>query len=312
MANSEHDDGRWVDERLEALAPGGFDPDVAAARARLRDRESRSTSGPRVLWVAAAAVCLVAVLLPWPRAAAQRLWDRLMLSHVEVVSVQRPDVPPHVMAFFQMEEQEPMVFEPVATLAEAQRMAGFRASLPAEGVLAGAPALAVVRSARIGTAPMRVDELRALLARMGVTDLEVPADWENAALTVESGPMVVADYPEAGVEVMQAGPLRLTMPPGFALERFMEIAFRVFGRNAEEARRFGGRVAANPPLLMVLTPGHDAVVREIVFDRGTGALVGSPDGGGMCLFLNLPGRVYFISADRLTEEQALAIARSLE
>jgi hypothetical protein len=138
MANSKHDDGRWVDERLEALAPGGFAPDVAAARARLRDRESRSRPRPRVLWVAAVATCLLVVLLPWPRAAAQRLWDRLVLGHVEVISVQRPDVPPHVMAFFQMEEQEPMVFEPVASLAEAQQIAGFRAALPAEGVLAGA------------------------------------------------------------------------------------------------------------------------------------------------------------------------------
>lgn len=313
MAKSEHDDGRWVDERLAAIAPRGFEPDVAGARVRVRDRDRESLSSPRrrALWGAAAMACVLALLLPWPRATAHRLWDRLMLSRVEVVGVDRADVPAHVMAFFQMEEHEPMVFEPVASLAEAQQMVGFRPSLPAPGVLAGSLELAVVQSATLSTAPIRVADLRALLAGIDAADLEVPADWEGAALMVEGGPIVVADYPEAGVQVMQAGPLQLTMPPGFPLERFMEMAFRVFGRNAEEARRFGGRVAANPPLLMVL-PGHEAVVREIAFERGTGALVGSPEGGGMCLFLNLPGRMYFISAGRLTEEQALAIARSLE
>jgi hypothetical protein len=313
MAKSNHGEHRWIDDRLESIAPRGFDPDVKAGLIRLRDRTSVAAGRRPRMWIAVAATaCAIALLLPWPRAAAQRLWNSLMVAHIEVVHVDRPDVPDAVMAFFQMNEREPMVPEPVASLDDAERLAGFRPLLPAPGVLAGTPALAVVQEAALSTAPIRVNELRALLRRINA-GVDVPSTWEGASLMVEGGPIVVADYPDAGVQVMQAGPLRLTMPPDLQLERFMEVAFRVFGRTADEARRFAIGVAANPPLLMVLTPGHNAVVREISFGGGTGILAGDPAGdGGMCLFLNTPGRLYFISADRLTEERALAIARSLQ
>jgi hypothetical protein len=314
MEKGKQDEHAWVDERVDALAPRDFDPNVAAAWARLGNRDDRPRAGRLLFRVGVGvAACIVVLMLPWPRAAAQRLWDRLTVGRVEVVSVERTDVPESVMAFFQMEERGEADPEMVTGVADAARVAGFAPLLPAPGVLSGAPSLSVVREMKLSTAPIDVAQLRALLARLNASELAVPAEWEGASLTVEGGPVVVADYPDAGIQVMQAGPVNMTMPPGFELSRFMEIAFRVFGRNAADARRLGSSVAANPPLLMVLTPGHHSNVREMAFPQGTGILVGDADEGeGMCLFLNVPGRMFFISARELTEARALALAQSLQ
>jgi hypothetical protein len=313
MEKGKQDEHAWVDERVDALAPRDFDPDATAAWARLRNRDARPRAGGLLLRVGVGvAACIVVLMLPWPRAAAQRLWDRLTVGRVEVVSVET-DVPESVMAFFQMEERESVEPEMVMGVADAARIAGFEPLLPAPDVLNSAPSLSVLREMRMSTAPIDVAQLRALLARLNASELTVPAEWAGASLAVEGGPVVVADYPDAGIQVMQAGPVNLTMPPGFELSRFMEIAFRVFGRNAADARRLGSSVAANPPLLMVLTPGHHSNVREMAFPQGTGILVGDADEGeGMCLFLNMPGRMFFISARELTESRALALAQSLQ
>jgi hypothetical protein len=254
---------------------------------------------------------LIALVLPWPRAAAQRLWDRLILGRVEVVRVDRAGLPDGITRVFEMREAAPLQFEAVDDVAQAERAAGFRPRLPAADILGGPPAMAVVRKVTLTTEPLNVSEMRRALAAVDATDITVPSEWNGTVLTVEGGPVVVARYPAAGVELMQAAPLNMTVPHGFHFDRFMELAFRVFGRNATDAKDFAARLAANPALLMVLRPGHHTIVREIPLRSGPAAIVGDPD-GGMCVFWSTPGRLFIVSSAQMDEKLAIAVASSID
>ena len=80
--------------------------------------------------------------LPGPRAAAQRLWKQLTLGRVEVVQVDRKDVPDDIAAVFAM-QPEPWNEESVASAEEAARKVGFRPLLPLQSAVNGRPRLAV-------------------------------------------------------------------------------------------------------------------------------------------------------------------------
>ncbi|HZW74178.1 MAG TPA: hypothetical protein VFF43_11560, partial [Caldimonas sp.] len=66
---------------MRSLDSPQVEPNYDAARGRLRERDA-SARRRRRAWTTAAAIVgaiLVLAALPWPRAAAQRLWDRLTL-----------------------------------------------------------------------------------------------------------------------------------------------------------------------------------------------------------------------------------------
>src|SRR5580765_1103500 len=141
--NNDPNENHWVDERLASLESSPIEPSHGAARARLRDREA-SASRSRRAWTTAVAIgagILLLAALPWPRAAAQRLWDRLTLGRVEVMQVTRRDLPDPSKLFDGKEESDEAI--PVRDAAEAERVAGFRPLLPPALVVSGAPKLTV-------------------------------------------------------------------------------------------------------------------------------------------------------------------------
>jgi len=305
-------EGQWVDERLRVLDPVQAHPDIVRARARLRQLERGGVAGRPTVWLAAvAALVLIGVVLPWPRAAAQRLWDRWMLARVEIVRVDREGLPDSVTRVFELREREPLQFEQVADLAQAEQLAGFHPLLPAQDILGGPPVMAVIRKVTLTTEPLDVEELNRALAAVDASDIVVRDEWNGTTLTVEGGPVVVAKYMEAGVELMQAAPLQMNTPPGFRFDQFMELAFRVFGRNATEARDLAAKLTANPALLMVLRPGHHTAVREFPLRTGSGAVIGDPD-GGMCVFWSTAGRLFIVSSPKMDETLATAVANSID
>ena len=168
----------------------------------------------------------------------------------------------------------------------------------------------VIRKVTLATEPLNVDEINQALAAAGISDVTMRPEWNGAALTVEGGPVIVARYQEAGIELMQTAPLKMTTPPEFRFDQFMEVAFRVFGRSTTEARDLAQRLAANPALLMVLRPGHHAVAREIASQAGPVSIIGSTE-GGMCAFWSAPGRMFIVSAMKMDEKLAEAIASSV-
>src|SRR5216683_471595 len=144
MASRNNDSNDWVDERLSLLdTPGGAQPDSSQARARLRERHNAAvrTARRRAWTLAVTGSALLAILaLPWPRAAAQRLMDRLTLGRIAVIDAVRKDLPESVTDALVMKSQ-PWQEESVRDLDEAQRIAGFRPWLPPSDVLAGTPKL---------------------------------------------------------------------------------------------------------------------------------------------------------------------------
>jgi hypothetical protein len=310
MANNDDVNEKWVEERLAALDGGGeLRSDVVRARGRLGIMEQAAAKRVRRMWLAFACVLLALAALPWPRAIAQQLWNRLLVGRVEVVQVGAGDeeVPEEIAGVFTMDLQP---FEPrrVADAAEAERLAGFRPLFPPPGILKGTPALFVVPSVALSTRPLKVADIERALAAAGVSGVTVPKEWEGTTLVAEGGPVVVAEY--EGVQVMQSAPFRVNTSPGFRFGRFMEIAFRVFGRSAGEAKALAEKFEANPALV-VHFPKEDAV-REVALRSGQGIIVGEPGGPeNVCFFWNTSDRIYIVDAMNVTEEMLVTLANSM-
>ena len=254
-----------VDEQLKTLEPGsGFQPDLVRARARLRALQGAPVRPIRVWLALAAMVCLALIVLPWPRAVAQQLLNRLVLDRVAVVRVDDEGLSEEITAVFTM-EAKPYEQESVSDIAAAERLAGFRPSLPPAGMLEGAPKLSVVKHVTLETKPLNTSDIGRALVRAGVRDITVPKEWEGLTLMAEAGPVVIAEYDN--VELMQSAPFRMNIPMGFQFGRFMEMAFRVFGRSAAEASsarsQVRGQSCAGPPFSRARTrSGREPAIRN--------------------------------------------------
>src|SRR6202007_1346878 len=112
---------------------------------------------------------------------------------------------------------------------EAEQLAGFILKLPnlPAGVLPSSPQLTVTGSI-VAEQTIRVSNLRSALARKGAADVEVPAEWDGVTLRAIIGPMLAADYP-GEVQILQSRPVSLSVPSGFPLETFANVAFRSIG-----------------------------------------------------------------------------------
>jgi hypothetical protein len=306
MANSnDTNESRWVDERLQALETPDVEPNYDAARGQLRERESAARRSRRA-WTTAAAIAaamLVLLALPRPRAAAQRLWDRLTLGRVEVVRVAQENLPQPVNPFdWKEENDEPIV---VRDAAEAERVAGFRPLLPPADVVLGTPKLTVSRRGLM-SATVKVADLERALTTAGVVGVSVPKNWEGVTLRVERGPEISAEYEGAKMGMSQSAPLKLTTPSGFPVGEFMEIAYRLYGKSAADARDLSRKFVANPAWMLVF-PGHDTV-REVSWKGGRAVAAG---GQGMCFFWNTADRLFIIGAQKMDPEFGVAVANSV-
>lgn len=313
MANNTETDGNapnWIDDRLAALgAPDDFRPDAAAGRRHLDRRMNRAkTRGGGYLMLAAAAAVTV-VALPWPRTLAQELWARFTADRIEVLESDRVDVPESVAATFAMTPQG-MDVEHVKDEAEATRITGIVPKLPPRDVAAPI-GLAIVRPTELRTEPLDVAAIRRALASAHVDDLTVPDDWQGTTIVAESGYAIVAQYDD--MEITQSLPLRMQAPARVQFGRFMELAFRVFGRDATEAKALGEKFQANPAL--VLHFPERAPVQDVPLRNGDkGIFVGVPDGsdGGICFFWKTDDRIFIVSADKLSLERAVTLADSVK
>lgn len=307
--NSDRNEPDWVDDRLASLnASGGSPADLVRARAKLRARQNGPVRSRRLWLPLAATLCLALAALPWPRALAQQLWNRLLLDRVAVVQVDREDLSDEIAAVFTMEPR-PFDQEPVADEAEAERIAGFRPRLPPDAILNGKPALSIVRRAVLATRPLKTADMERALIGAGVSDLTVPKEWEGLTLVAEAGPVIVADY--NALQIMQSAPFRMNTPPEFQFGRFMEMAFRVFGRSATEARVLGAKFEANPAL--VLHFPERAPVRDVALRSGSGIIVGDLTSDELiCFFWNTSERIYIVSATNVSENTLLELANSIQ
>lgn len=295
----------WIAGRLATLEPQ-WRPDFAHGRNLL---EAGLAEPKRSLfWVAAAAasaLCVVAFTLPQTRALAEQLWQRLVLGHVDVMRADFSDLPLDVRVAVNG------VHKAAQDLDAAARMAGFRPSLPTDGVLSASPTLTVIDTISVEET-IDVGEIEAALHKIGATDVVVPREWEGVPLRYQVGPIVSAGYLN-DVTILQAQPIELSVPAGFPLERFVEVVLRSIGIAAPEAQTFAKKFVANPAWLLDIPADEVVNIEEVSLPAGPALLI--EDFGDqqaierVTVFRSTSERIYCVVAN--TRELSLKVAGAL-
>jgi len=281
---------QWVADRLTLIEPA-WSPDRVRARAMLAaGLNTHRRLSPWALTAGAmAAVCVGALALPQTRALAQELWTRVALNRVEVVRVDLSNLPLSAHVTSNGLEQG------ARDAAEAERLAGFKPLFPAS-VLSASPKMSV-------TGPMvleqtiHVSDIRSALTKLNATDVQVPDEWEGVTFSATIGPMLTANYP-GEVQIIQARPFSLTMPTGFPLKRFAEVAFRSIGVSSRDAGAMATKFAANPAWLVDIPSDELVGIQEMSLVSGEAVLYEEyNDNGGVAretVILSTPERVYAV------------------
>jgi hypothetical protein len=254
---------------------------------------------------ATAAVCVAVLALPGTRALAQELWYRFVLNRVDVVRLDLSKLPLRMQVTTNGVEQR------VQNMDEAERKSGFRPYLPSPGVLYANPGITVTGPIAVEQT-IRVRDLESALGKVGASDVQVPAEWEGVQLRTEIGPMVAANYPD-NVHIRQALPFELSVPSGFALERFAEVAFRSIGVSVWEARAMAQKFAAHPAWLLDIPPDAVVNVQEVALRAGPALLIEDFDQKGALkqatVVRNTSERMYSVSSRN--RELSMKIANAL-
>lgn len=301
MEINSHNNDQWIDSRIGSLSP---DWDADFARGQKMLGEKRKTLHHSWNWTMRAAtvvgLCVVAAVLPQTRAIAKGLWDRLVLQRVEVVRVDLSRLP------LRTRVQTDGLEAQVANLSEAEQRAGFRPYLPSLEVISGSPNLIVAGPVALQQT-VHVGDLETALARAGITDVQVPAEWDGVTLKADIGPTVIASYP-GNLLIVQGRPPELTVPAGFALERLVEAVFRSVGVPWRSARAMGREFAAHPAWFLDIPAGEPVEIQTVELRNGLALLIESP--GGLTLVIrSTADRVYLVSS--LNRELSRRIAADL-
>lgn len=300
-----NDESRRVSERMADLDPV-WKPDFARGRSLLDARLTRQRRAwPWPALAAAAAACATVVALPQTRVLAQQLWVHYILNRVDVVRVDFSDLPLHAQVTTSGSPQT------AQDLDDAERKAGFRPYLPQPGVLPANPSLAVI-DAIVAEQTIHIGELQAALNRVGASDVQVPAVWEGVQIRANIGPMVNLGYPDE-VGILEAKPIELSVPAGFPLQRFAEVAFRSIGRSGPEAKSLAQRFVANPAWMMGIPADEVANIEQVSLRNGAAMLIEdtNDDGtaGRVTVLRSTNERIYCVLTN--SRQLALRIAGAL-
>jgi hypothetical protein len=159
-------------------------------------------------------------------------------------------------------------------------------------------------------AKINVMALTASLREAHVQNVNVPALWDGVFIRLEQRPGILADYGD--FVLAQAAPSTLLAPADFSISQFFEVLFRAMGINATEARSLREKFAANPAVFFPIATRYDMDIRQVSMTSGTGLLLQNADKGGELAFMWSTGdRSYFLTG-LVTEDQAIAIGKSLQ
>lgn len=320
---------RWIDDRLRALdPPDTWEPSTAIALARFRQRADAAATataataagarhgfavrGRAWAWATAASLaCLILLLMPTTRAAAQRLWDVFFAERVEFV---RLDIDKLPRSLTEQNIRLNGANKEVASVEEAETYVSFMPRLP-DGSLAasaaGKPRFQVSGAISLEV-QVKVDELEAAARYARLFDVHFPRAWDGARIAVHSSPIVTADY--MSFQLIQAMPLAITTPPDFDLGAFTERVLRLGGMDASAARSFSAQMAAAPFALIALSPDEETTMRHVRLRGGEGTLVHdlTEDGGlqRTTLVWSTRDRLYAISSN-LSDEEVIGIANAI-
>jgi len=159
-------------------------------------------------------------------------------------------------------------------------------------------------------ATISVAELAAALKEAGSGDVAVPANWEGVVLRLQQAPGILVDYGD--FYIAEAAPTTLSAPPDFPLPQFFEVLFRAMNVSAGEARASRDRFAAGASVFVPIPKRFDMDIHQVPLTSGSGLLLQNAEKGGELAFMWSTGsRSYFLTG-LVTEEEAIALAKSLQ
>ena len=283
--------------------PADWQPDATAALVRLK---ARIEARPRAafwwrwpFWVAAA-ILIASALWPAGRGVAQQLWQMFAVPKLAFVRVNAwpegvpgPEIEPIGI---------PLPPQRVSDVDEARQRVRYEPRLPHSGVLSGSAHLTTTLPVAAGMM-IRTADLARALKTVGVIDQTVPPQWDGARLTLFTGSLVIAEWPD--VVLVQSPPLTLTTPPDFDFEQFSALILRVGGVSREDAANLAKTSDTIPPWLVPIPRElkAESTIEQIAVNSGTATLV--KDGKRVTIMWTVPDRVYLLSG---SIERGLAIA----
>lgn len=303
----------WAHDRITAMdAPADWRPDAGAARHRLTARRDRRRRRVRIAWQAVTAVVVVALLASAPsvKLAAGRAWDVLFARDVSVLRVDIDRLPAAVRQALQANvNTDGLDAQPVASLDEASHRSGFTVRTVPSTLLPETPKVSVI-SPLSAELMLRVDDLTRAAQSVGVAaDVVINPHWDGARLRVETSPFVLSEY--GSTTLAQGRPLTISMPPGFDMPAFVEVAMRLLGYNAAQASALSQRVAAAPVMFFALPPDARVRVSEVPIGSQMGTLLRDVKERSVVLVWSTSDRLYVL-AGPITDDLALSIANRLE
>jgi len=319
MENASPDPVRaWVERQMQVTDPSAeWRPDASRALVRFRSRakaERRDAFWLRcAMGAAAAALVLAAILLlPAVRVAAQQFWQLLTVRQVAFLHVNPwPDGVPSPQLNPIGRVLPPL---PVRDLDEARRRVHYEPRMPHPGILSGSPGFLISPSLAVGTV-IHTGDLELALRKAGVMDQAVPAQWDGAQLTLQTGPIVIAQWKDA--VLAQSPPWMLSVPRNVDFSAFAALVLRVLGVAPGDAQRLVDRMGSAPLLLAPVTPelGRVATIEKLELNSGPATLLTQEGVSGaqdrITLFWSVPDRVYLINGT-LSRSLAIVMANAVE
>ena len=293
-------------------APADWRPDAGAALGRLTARRDWRRRRVRIAWQAVAAIVVVALLASAPsvKLAAGRAWDVLFARDVSVLRVDIDRLPAAVRQALQANvNTDGLDAQSAASLDEASRRSGFTVRTVPSTLLPETPKVSVI-SPLSAELTLRVDDLTRAAQSVGVAaDVVINPHWDGARLRVETSPFVLSVY--GSTTLAQGRPLTISMPPGFDMPAFVELAMRLLGYDAAQASALSQRVAAAPVMFLGVPPNAKVRVSEVSIGSQMGTLMRETDGGALVLLWSTSDRLYVLTGP-ITDDLALSIANRLE
>ena len=230
----------------------------------------------------------------------------IALSRFEVLRVNQEDmerVPASLRAIFVDPTPDA---EAVDSLDEAAKRAGFTPRLP---MSSSKPQFGVIDPIR-ARATIGVADLTNALRDAKAANVTVPQNWDKVTIAIQQDRGILADYGD--FLITQAPALKLTPPPDFPFDQFVEVLFRVVGMNAADARSLRQKFTANPAAFFPIPPRYEMDIHEVRLKTGSGVLLQNAGKvGELALAWTSGDRSYFVTG-LLTESQVIDLANSIQ
>ena len=254
----------------------------------------------------------VIVLVPAGRVVAQQFWQFLTVRRVAFIRVNPWPEGVRSPAVKLIGAVIPPI--PARDVDEVRRRVNYDPRLPHFGALSNGPRLSTTFSLSAGTV-INAADLELALRKAGVTDQQVPSQWDGAHLTLHTSAIVIAEWPE--VALVQSLPLTLTAPSDFDFSAFSALVLRVLGVGPDEAQRLAEQMGTAPPWLAPIDRNIDesATIEEIVLNSGPATLLQQTGKDGAAprttVAWSVADRVYLLSGT-LSRELAIATANAVQ